>query len=71
MEYLSIDELIGQNADLIRVLGWRKEDLQMFHECKLLIGKYKPENSKNIDDLQIEVESFKRLVDYHNKLKSA
>lgn len=71
MEYLSIDELIDQKAELIRVLGWKKEDLQMFHECKLLLGKYVPENSENIDDLQIKVESFERLVDYHNKLKSA
>ncbi|PHR47773.1 MAG: hypothetical protein COA32_07415 [Fluviicola sp.] len=68
MEYLSIDGLIDQNADLISVLGWKKSDLQMFHECKLLLGKYEPENSKIIDDLKINVKSFERLVEYHKSL---
>lgn len=66
MNFLKLDELILKYPELTQVLGWTKEDLIVFYEGKLLLGRETVEDEKTV--LYISEDSLKRLMEYHKSL---
>ncbi len=66
MNLIKLDELILKYPELNQVLGWTKEDLIVFYEGKLLLGRETVEDDKTV--LYISEDSLKRLMEYHKSL---
>lgn len=66
MNLLKLDELILKYPELNSILGWGKEDLIVFYEGKLLLGREVVEDGNTV--YYISENSLKRLMEYHKSL---
>lgn len=70
MKLLTLDTIYTEYPKVKDKLGWSKEDIQVFFESHILLGKYEPEDSTDIKDLLIESDSLEKLIEYHKELSN-
>lgn len=68
MKLLTLDKIYEEYPKVKTDLKWSKEDIFVFYEGKLLLGRFDPESSTKPDDLLIESDSLEKLIEYHDKL---
>lgn len=68
MKLLKLDTIFIEYPNVKDKLHWSKEDIQVFYESHILLGKYDPEDSTDINDLLIDSDSLEKLIEYHREL---
>ena len=66
MDLYKIDALIEKHPELLKELGWEREDIVTFFDSNLLLGEQREE--KGVDELYISEKSLERLVEYLRSL---
>jgi len=68
MNLLSLDKIYVEYPNVKEHLHWSKQDIHVFFESKILLGKFDPEDSTEMEDLLIDSDSLEKLMEYHQEL---
>ncbi|MBL4625865.1 MAG: hypothetical protein JKY42_12110 [Flavobacteriales bacterium] len=70
MKLLTLDKIYEEYPKVKTDLKWTKEDIVVFFESKILLGKFDPESSVKHEDLLIESDSLEGLISYHKNISN-
>ncbi|MBL1280761.1 MAG: hypothetical protein COA33_010830 [Fluviicola sp.] len=70
MKLLTLDKIYEEYPKVKTDLKWTREDIIVFFESKILLGKFDPESSVKQEDLLIESDSLEGLINSHKNISN-